>query len=536
LVTQVREKTLEAWVSVADVNQKGGGIIGIQTLDGNTFDSIVYGELEPRRWLAGSNFYERTQNFGGEEEKSNPQTLVHVAIVYQADGTIIGYRNGVRYGKPYSSKGPVVFSAKTSQVIIGLRHSPPGENKGMRGAIERARLYDRALTDDEIAASAGSVTPTISDDELLAAMPAQLRAERNDLQFELEQLRQHQARIRDQKVYAVTTAAAEKDKPQKLGPTFVLVRGNPAQKAEGVTPGGIASVRGLPADFGLSDDSSDAERRRKLADWICSDRNPLFARVIVNRLWHYHFGVGLVETPNDFGFNGGRPSHPELLDWLAAELIRSGWSLKHLQRILVLSATYRQSSLIRPDAQRVDAGNRLLWRKAPQRLEAETLRDWVLSLAGELNSTMQGPGFYDFTTFVSNSQFYELRDPNGPAFCRRSIYRTWVRSGRSPFLDVFDCPDPSTKTPQRAVTTTPLQALSLLNNSFVLRMADRFADRVVRDTGDDVDKQVQRVFALAFGRAPDEEERQACAALAREQGLSELCRVIYNGSELLYVD
>jgi hypothetical protein len=293
---------------------------------------------------------------------------------------------------------------------------------------------------------------------------------------------------------------------------------------------------GSSADFGLPADCGDSDRRRRLADWICNERNPLFSRVIVNRLWQHHFGVGLVDTPNDFGFNGGRPSHPQLLDWLADELVRSGWSLKRVQRILVLSATYRQSGRIRPEPQRIDANNRLLWRKSPQRLEAETLRDSLLVLAGELNHSMHGPGFYDFTTFTSNSQFYELRDPDGPVFQRRSIYRTWVRSGRSPFLDVFDCPDPSTKTPQRAVTTTPLQALSLRNNSFALRMADRFAERVAREAGPEVNRQVRQAIELAFGRSPDSEEQHLCTTLVREHGLSALCRVLMNSSELLYVD
>lgn len=351
---------------------------------------------------------------------------------------------------------------------------------------------------------------------------------RAHFQFELNQLQEHQARIKAANVYAVA--------PKKPGATFVLLRGNPNQPGAAVTPGGIAAVSAVATEFGLSDDSSEADRRRHLAEWITSPQNPLFARVIVNRLWQFHFGTGLVETPNDFGFNGGRPSHPELLDWLAAELVRSQWSLKYLQRLLVTSATYRQSSQNRPDARSIDAGNRLLWRKEPARLDAESLRDTLLALSGELNPSMHGPGFYDFRTHTDNSQFYAMLDPVGWTFQRRSIYRTWVRSGRSPFLDVFDCPDPSTKTPQRTATTTPLQALSLLNNSFVLRAAEQLAERVHREAGPDPASQVRALWLLSFGRSPDSEEQAASETLARHHGTAALCRVLFNSNELLYIE
>ncbi len=281
----------------------------------------------------------------------------------------------------------------------------------------------------------------------------------------------------------------------------------------------------------------------RLARWIASERNPLFARVIVNRLWQYHFGQGLVDTPSDLGFNGGRPSHAELLDWLAAELVRQGWSLKALHRTIVLSATYRQASRHDAESARVDADNRLLWRKEPLRLEAETVRDAILSVAGALNREAGGPGFQDFATFVSNSQFYEMRDPLGASFDRRSLYRTWVRSGRSRLLDAFDCPDPSTKTPKRAVTTTPLQALSLMNHSFVLRMSERFAERMGQDVGrisnpseELPGQQVKRAYALAYGRQPSAEELDWTTAFVNRYGVPALCRVIFNSNEFLYVD
>jgi hypothetical protein len=343
--------------------------------------------------------------------------------------------------------------------------------------------------------------------------------------FHLQKLRD---RVGATRVYAVT--------PGKLETIHLLRRGNPADKGPVMTPGGVKALQNVSADFGLDADSAEGERRLRLAQWITDARNPLFARVIVNRLWQYHFGSGILETPSDFGFNGGRPSHPELLDWLASELVRQNWSLKQLHRAIVLSATYRQSSRFRSEAARVDAGNRLLWRKSPLRLEAEPLRDAMLAVAGQVSRQVGGPGYQDFISFTNNSQFYEMRDPDGLSFQRRSLYRTWLRSGRSPLLDVFDCPDPSTKTPRRAVTTTPLQALSLLNNSFVLRMSERFAQRLTREAGGDVADQIRLAYRLAFGRDPAQEEVTLTLRFATQHGFPALCRVLLNSNEFLYVD
>jgi Protein of unknown function (DUF1549)/Protein of unknown function (DUF1553)/Planctomycete cytochrome C len=385
---------------------------------------------------------------------------------------------------------------------------------------------------------------------------------RDALQFEIAQLKSQLARWGEMKAYAVA--------PKTPGKAYLLNRGNPAAKVRVVKPGGVASLSAVNANFGLPADADDADRRTKLAAWITDRRNPLFARVIVNRLWHYHFGKGLVDTPNDFGFNGGRPSHPELLDWLAAELVtpvgrvsnpsvpasrstqntdgletrptETRWSLKHIHRLIVTSATYRQSSRIPnpqsaiPNPQSVDAGNRTLWRMSPRRLEAEAVRDAMLQMAGQLNTEIGGPGFYDFTTFTRNSQFYKMRDPAGFTFDRRSLYRTWVRSGRNRFLDVFDCPDPSTKTPKRAVTMTPVQSLALLNNSFVLRMSDRFAARLRRGAGEDAKRQVEHCWRIAYGRLPDDAELRRTVPFVKRYGLAALCRVVFNSNEFLFAD
>ena len=267
--------------------------------------------------------------------------------------------------------------------------------------------------------------------------------------------------------------------------------------------------------------------------------NPLFARVIVNRLWQAHFGEGLVAAPSDFGFNGGQPSHPELLDFLASELIRRDWSLKAIQRRIVTSAAYRQSSRPDADALAIDASDRLLWRHAPRRLEAEMIRDAMLSVSGSLDPRLGGPGFFDHTPTKATGTaaiLYVPVDPTATAgLDRRTLYRAWPRGGRSTLLDGLDCPDPSTTAPRRAVTITPLQALSLWNGALSLHLADRFADRLIREAGDDPTRQVERAFQLAYGRPPTPDERTRSAELVARFGAAALARVLFNSSEFLFL-
>ncbi len=533
LQVDLREKTLEAWVKLDQADQSGGSAISVESLDGKVFDGIVFGEQTPGRWMAGSNNYVRTQPLDGPEERDAQERFVHMAIVYEANGQISAYRDGQLYGKSYRSPSVAEFKAGQSHVLLGLRHSPVMPTRLLRGSIDRASLYDQALSPAQVAASAGVESNYVSEAEILASLSNQVGELRGQIRFELEQLAEHRRRVSDAKVYAVAAAEPEE--------TFVLLRGNPGTPGPPVGAGGIASIEGVTSDFELPLDASDAERRRCLADWITDQHNPLFARVIVNRLWHHHFGVGLVDTPNDFGFNGGRPSHPELLDWLAAELIRGNWSLKHIQRCILTSATYQQSSLFRAEAGRVDQDNRLLWRMSPKRLDAETLRDVLLEFAGKLDRQSGGPGFYEFTTYVHNSQFYDQRDAMGSTFERRALYRTWVRSARSSFLDAFDCPDPSTKAPQRAVTTTPLQALALLNNSFVLRMADSLAERAQhaqqsQAASGSTEAQLAFVLRETFGRDASDQEMNDYVEFVNRTSLAAFCRAVFNSNELLYID
>jgi Protein of unknown function (DUF1553)/Protein of unknown function (DUF1549)/Planctomycete cytochrome C len=328
-------------------------------------------------------------------------------------------------------------------------------------------------------------------------------------------------------------------KPREPGVMKVQLRGNPAEPGEVVSAGGIASLASTSADFGLPPDAPEGERRKRLAHWIADPRNPLFSRVVVNRLWQAHFGVGLVETPSDLGFSGGVPSNPELLDWLASELVAKGWSLKAIHRLIVTSAAYRQASTLDPGGMAKDSGDRTLWRKAPMRLEAEMVRDAMLAISGRLDKTLGGPSFFDQTVTRASGTNIETHvevDPSKPGLGRRTLYRAWVRGGRSGLLDAFDCPDPSTTAPRRAVTTTPIQALALMNNSLVLYLSDTFADRLAREAGPDAGSQVDRAFRLAFGRKPDVEERDRALKLVEKFGASTLARVLFNSNEFLYVD
>jgi len=531
LAKTINEKTLAAWVQVDGAEQRGGGIISLQTLEGGLFDAIVYAENEPKRWMAGSNFFRRTQPFKAPDDNDAASKPVHVAIVYQADGTIVGYRNGQPYGSSYKSVGVQPFEAGKSNVIFGLRHAPLGGNKQFKGRILQAALYDRALAPDAVAAAAGTGSEYVSEEEIVTWLKGDAATKRSLLKSRVAELTKQQDELQKsatQKVYAVIS--------KQPGPTHVLVRGDVDKLADVALPGGVASL-GANADFGLSANSNDHERRRKLADWITHPENPLFARVIANRLWHYHFGTGIVETPNDFGFNGGRPSHPQLLDWLADRLRADGYRMKSLHRLMVTSSTYRQLSLTRADGLTKDAGNRFLWRMTPRRLEAEAIRDATLVVAGKLNLKMGGPSVIDVSITPNNgTTYYEPLDVDGDEFFRRTVYRFNPRGGRSALLDTFDCPDPSATAPRRQVTTTPLQALSLLNNAFVLRMANYSAERTQRDSGEKPAAQVQRLWQLAYGRSAEAREEQLAVKLIEQHGLAHVSRAVFNSNEFVIIE
>ncbi len=355
----------------------------------------------------------------------------------------------------------------------------------------------------------------------------------------LAELRQDRARLRRQlerlgpppQFYGVVAA-------DEVPEVRVLLRGDPESPVgDPLQPAALSALEMLPPQLG-SRQTNEGRRRAALAAWITDPNNPLTARVIVNRLWQWHFGSGIVDTPSDFGYGGGRPSHPELLDWLAAEISNRRWSLKAMHRLILTSQTYRQTSRFGeadPRA-RVDADNRLLWRQNPRRLEAEALRDAVLSVAGTLNTEPGGPGFEDFEYTDAYAPIYQYVTADKPSLWRRSIYRYIVRTTPNRFMTTLDCPDPANLTPKRLTTTTPLQSLALYNNEFMLLQARQFADRVEHEAGRDVEHQVARAWTLAFHREPTQRERQLATRLVREQSLFALCRSLFNANEFIYVD
>lgn len=531
LEKNIAEKTLEVWLQLGTLEQGGGGAISLQTMDRGAFDSIVFAEREPKRWMAGSNGFVRTAPFQGTDETEAKDRFVHFAIVYSADGTIRGYRDGHPYGMPYRPGDLQKYEAGKAQIIFGLRHAPPGGNRFLNAKIERARFYDRALTADEVATSAFAAGSLSVPENLLveSATPEQ-KKQLEHCSAEIESCRNDINSIQNSRNVSMYTCVSNANP----GVTRLLRRGDVSSPGEEVSAYGLRAIVGVDPNLGLPTGSSDSERRTKLADWITHADNGLFHRVIVNRIWQYHFGQGLVTTPNDFGFNGGQPSHPELLEWLASKFREQRYHLKPMHRLIVTSATYRQSSDLNEAAKKVDADNRLHWRRTPQRLEAESIRDAMLVITKRLSSEVGGRGYRDVRHFkFKGSNFYEPVTEDD-SFTRRTIYRFAPRGGRNPLLDTFDCPDPSATSPTRAATTTPLQALSLLNNELTFRMSDLFAQRLLNEH-ESVDRQISAAFELAWCQSPMEEEVSAAKRFVEQHGLAAFCRVLLNSNAFLYV-
>jgi hypothetical protein len=319
-------------------------------------------------------------------------------------------------------------------------------------------------------------------------------------------------------------------------PVFVLDRGNVRAQREAAVPGALSAVPGVR--FELADGGEEGARRAALARWVSDRGNVLTWRSVVNRVWQGHFGAGLVETANDFGRMGSQPTHPELLDWLAVWFRdEARGSLKALHRLVVTSAAYRQVSTDRADAAKVDGENRLLWRMNRTRLDAESLRDAMLQVAGKLDLTMGGPSVQMFRFKDDHSPVYDYAgfDLDSAGAYRRSIYRFVVRSVPDPFLDRLDCPDPSVLTPKRSMTLTAIQALAVWNNAFVLRMSQHLAERV-KGASPELAGQVGEAVELVLGRAARPDELAAYEAYARRHGLANLARVLFNTNEFVFVD
>lgn len=343
--------------------------------------------------------------------------------------------------------------------------------------------------------------------------------------------------------------------PGTNAPTHhVLLRGSLGTPGEAVKPGFVASLcGGKEVDPALTPTSNTSGARTALASWIASPENPLTARVIVNRLWQHHFGAGIVETPSDFGRNGGKPSNPALLDWLASELPRRGWSLKSVHRLILTSAAYKQSVAVRPECAKLDPQNRLLWRQNRQRLEGEAIRDSILTVSGRLNPEAGGPSVYPAISdeVLSTGSTHKWGRSPEDQQRRRTIYVFQRRSLALPLTEVFDGPDMVNTCPRRQTTTIAPQALALFNGAFGREESVYFATRVVREAGAKPEAQIERAWRLALVRRPTPVEREKSltfltkkAALHRVEknadperaALANLCHVLFNTNEFLYAD
>jgi hypothetical protein len=286
-----------------------------------------------------------------------------------------------------------------------------------------------------------------------------------------------------------------------------------------------------------------------LAHWLTRPDHPLTARVIVNRLWQQHFGRGIVATPNDFGMQGERPTHPELVDWLAVELVESGWSLKHIHRLMVTSTTYRQSSHFQPDdadamkAMIADPENKLLWSANRRRLGGEEIRDAMLQAAGTLNLEMHGPSAKPALPEGVSARYAWEPDKDSVQRNRRSIYVFAKRNMRFPLFEVFDQPDLHQSCPRRLVTVTAPQSLAMLNSELTLELAQQWAERLMAENGNDRDQLIGAAFCTAYGcEATDEDLARSAAFMSGAGGgltiesVTDFCHALFNSNEFITVD
>ena len=326
----------------------------------------------------------------------------------------------------------------------------------------------------------------------------------------------------------------------KAPPTYLLRRGEFGAKGPEVSPAFPAVLCSSDAGAAPKPTSSghSSGRRTALADWLLRPDHPLTARVMVNRLWRYHFGRGLVGTPSDFGTIGDEPTHPELLDWLATELIARGWSLKSMHRLIVTSAVYRQSSRFDGAGRTADPENFLLWRQNRRRLDGEAIRDSLLAVSGRLNQAMGGPSVFpelppELKRLSSKGAVWPV-SPRAEDRERRSLYVFVRRNLRYPFFEVFDRPDTNASCPQRAVTTIAPQALSLLNSQLAHDAARALAARL---EGSDRGEEIERLSVIVFGRSPDATERRMMSEfLSRDASLYHLSLALLNTNAFIYID
>jgi cytochrome c553 len=385
--------------------------------------------------------------------------------------------------------------------------------------------------------NATQVEKTLSIDakELYAALSQEDKVRHDQLSAKVKELE-------DQRPEPYASAMSVTEPGREATPSYFLHRGSPGQKGSAMKPG-VLTVASR-SDLSFPEPPSDATtswRRRGFAEWLASSENPLTARVMVNRIWQHHFGEGIVRTPNNFGKMGERPTHPELLDWLATEFVQKGWSVKAIHRLILNSETYQMASTDVAADVAIDRENKYLWRMPRRRLEGEALRDSIMAVAGNLDRTVGGPAvhpYIDPALFQSSSKRTWVGKPDSdPSTWRRSVYVFSKRSIPLPMLDVFDKPDSVGSCARRNRSTIAPQALILMNNSFVLMEARMFADRLRKEAGSDPTEQVDLAFQLALGRKPSSSELEQSIQFLRAgtEVLPDFCQAILNLNEFAFI-
>ena len=397
-----------------------------------------------------------------------------------------------------------------------------------------------------------------TDEKLAASLKDEKKARYKDLEPEL-------AKFESQHPGELPVGSGVKELGSDAPPTHVLSLANFAAPQQEVQPGFLSILDAAPASYEAPAGGKTSGRRTALAKWLTDPANPLTGRVMANRIWHYHFGQGIVRSPSDFGLMGERPTHPELLDYLTSEFVNNGWSIKSMHRLIMTSEAYQQASEHVETAAAADPFNKLLWRFPPQRLEGEVIRDSMLAVAGKLNTEMGGPSVYPALPAGAAPPRggWNTEEPEANQN-RRSVYIFVRRNARYPMLESFDMPDTHEACARREMTTTAPQALALLNSQHTVEWAKSFAGRVVNEAGADRASQVDEAYRLAYSRQPDSWEKDTAltffekqreviserdkagepiatpehlpAGMSREDGaaLVDFCHSLFNSNEFVY--
>ena len=375
---------------------------------------------------------------------------------------------------------------------------------------------------------------SIREEDLVAEMPPLARAKRELLEAQLEDLNRQKPKLE--------TAMAMTEASREAPASYFLHRGNIGQKGSQVGPG-VLSVA-YDGEWKFPAPPADAKtsfRRAGFAEWVTSPENPLTARVMVNRIWQNHFGEGIVRTPSNFGKMGERPTHPELLDYLADEFVKSGWSIKHIHRLIMQSEAYRMASDDIEANRKVDGDNRLVWRMPRRRVEGEVIRDAVLAVAGTLDRSVGGPAVFPYIDPVlfqsSSKRTWNGKAVNDPSTYRRSVYVFSKRTIPLPMLETFDRPDTMSSCARRNRSTIAPQALILMNNEFIGTQAKHFAQRLEKEAGADTSAQVKLAYELALARPPRPDEVSKAVAFIQSypQGLVDFSHALFNINEFVYI-